>query len=149
MSNATIQTGTTHSYENCPRCSSEGSMILETYITGEQAGNCGSCGYQFSRKVLLGDNKQPILDSQNQFMYTQEEIKEPYGAIHIISKDEDDEGHKACQMYSVPSEKEYTENILPFIEQNMELIDEAILSQFIDGKIIRTSLLTKKQEDEI
>ena len=128
-------------------------MILETFVTGEQTGNCGSCGYQFSRKVLRGNNGDPILDSENRFLYTSEKIENPYGAVHIVGKPGTAQGHfegnaaSLVEMYSVPTEKDFSDNILPYITENKEHIEEATLSRLVDGKIERTNLLTIKTEE--
>lgn len=138
MSEATIQTGAVHSYENCPHCKSDKSLILETHVTGEQVGSCGACGYSFLRKVLHNDAKEPILDSENKFIYTTTESNTPYGAIHII----DNEGD--ANMYCVSTEEDFTEKIIPFIEENKANIQEAVLSQFINNQFVKTNLLKWK-----
>lgn len=143
--NASIQTGTTHSYEECPQCKSLGSMILETYVTGEQAGFCGSCGYQFARKVLRGVNGDPILDSKNQFIYSSEEVKDAYGAVHIVAKtptiNESGEEEFPVEMYSIPTEEDFNNSILPYIAENKDLIQEATLCQLVENQIIKRDLL--------
>lgn len=140
MSNSTVQEGTVTSYEKCPVCTTEGGVVMQTYVTGEQAGCCGTCGYTYVRRVMASKEGKPLLTIDHKFNFTVEENRDPYGAVHIVDK----EGN--ADMYTVATAAQM-DTIAAYISGNREAISEAILSRFLHGEVRRSDLLNPPKEE--
>jgi hypothetical protein len=136
MENPPIQSPETiEVHEDCPRCHTANALVKQLHPTGEWAAVCPECGYQSVRKVVRNRKGEPLPTFDMKFQYSEETV-EAYGMvdIHALNAETGDS-------YSVPTEKDFLDNIKPYIEANRELLEVATLSRYTGDTIEKINLL--------
>ncbi len=113
--------GSVITMDSCPNCNDQAYTDFY-YKTGEEYTFCHHCGY--AKEVTFEDKKVKI-----------QEIKDPYGAYKVRYK-----GSKGSLVNTVTSEDDLFRLKLS-LEADRENIETALLSRYVDNKIVITNLL--------
>lgn len=114
--------GSVITMEDCPNCNSQACVDFY-YKTGEEYTFCHHCGY--SKEVTFEKQKAKVI-----------EIKSPYGAFKVRYR-----GQKGSMSNVLTSEDDLFKLKLD-LEADRENIETALLSRYVDDKIVITNLLT-------
>lgn len=139
--------GSVISYEKCPNCGTQDSLYGDfNYKNNEEWSSCNECGYYHSfRWDRDEDGKLKRKNEEGDFSFSnlvpkETIIKNPYGSYRI----EMDDGGAQCG--TIPTEKELKEftdhiNSLKGEKDFSDGVKDVIISQFINGEIVKKSIL--------
>jgi Zn ribbon nucleic-acid-binding protein len=115
----------------CPNCKSENAFEDFYYKSGEEYVFCPDCGYHHQR-TLKRDSENKVIQPLS---YDEVTLDKPFGSYRVKPKES-----IATQTGCLASQKEFEALKASFIGFE-DTLEEATLSQFIEGKIVVTDLL--------
>lgn len=133
--------GSVIDYIDCPNCKSPDCYDDFYYKTGEEYIHCSDCGYT---KSLTIKNREKKLSELTEDDFEINEVENPWGCYRIKEI-----GNVGFTCGTLLTEKEYNE-VFDNVQKHLDFVDEFSLSRFIDGKIVRTMVVsTAKIVNEI
>lgn len=124
--------GSVIEYVECPNCGSPDCFSDFYYKTGEEYVNCGECGYHYS--LVIKNRNKPLKDLE-EGDWEVKELKNPWGSYRVKSRG--CIGHVAGALENKQQFDILKQNILDDINS----VEEFFLSQFVNGKIIKTLIV--------
>lgn len=126
---------------DCPNCQSPDCHTDFYYKTGEEYIFCSDCGY--SKQVHIV-NREKLLKDLTDEDWRIDVVDKPWGSYKIKEI-----GMVGWAVGTLVNEEDY-DFILCKVIENLESIDEFSISRFVDGKIVRTMVVsTTKIVNEI
>lgn len=126
---------------DCPNCKSPDCHNDFYYKTGEEYTFCSDCGY--SKQIHIVNRDKPLSELTEED-WRNDEVENPWGSYKIKEI-----GMVGWTVGTLVNEEDYN-FVFQKVNENLESIDEFTISRFIDGKIVRTMVVsTTKIVNEI
>jgi hypothetical protein len=125
--------GSVIDYIECPNCQSPDCYDDFYYKTGEEYVHCSDCGYTKSVTIKNRDKKLNELTEED---WEHNEVQNPWGCYRIKEI-----GNVGWTCGTLLTEKEYNE-IFDKVQEHLESVDEFSLSRLVDGKILKTMVVS-------
>lgn len=133
--------GSVIDFIDCPNCKSPDCHVDFYYKTNEEYIFCSECGY--SKQVHIINREKNFSELTNDD-WRVDEVNNPWGSYKIKEI-----GMVGWTVGTLINEGEY-DLLFQKVNENLDSIDEFTISRFIDGKIVRTMVVsTTKIVNEI
>jgi len=122
-------------YIDCPRCSNEAWIDMDRW---SEHTFCRHCGYTKQTFVTnldeVAEGKLPEIET---FL-----IAEPYGAYYVAYEDGTADAGALHDVVSAAA-------LLPEIDKYSDEVVEAYITRYVDGQIVKTTLVEPQEKNEI
>jgi hypothetical protein len=125
--------GSVIDYIECPNYKSPDCYDDFYYKTGEEYVHCSDCGYSKSVTIKNRDKKLSELTEDD---WEINEVKNPWGCYRIKEI-----GNVGWVAGALLTEKEYNE-VFDNVQEHLDSVDEFSLSRFVEGKVVRTMVVS-------
>jgi len=118
----------------CPKCGQEGCSSDFYYKTGEEYINCGECGY-YRSVTIKEDSREKKLSELTEDDWQMVELVNPWGSYRLKEN-----GAIATLCGSLANKEDY-EELIKNVNENIESVDQLVLSRCVEGKIVKVMVV--------